>query len=174
MEAPLGGGIRYNGPADTLFSLAGQPDQRLSGALGVAADFSGRLSQPSLAGIVRAKNLTYENQTYGTRLTNMALRGRFTGDRLEIEQLDAVAGDGKVSATGYVSLAADSGYPMDVQVQLDQCAPGEERRDRCHRNRHSRFYKTCWPDRICYPAEILLPETRYRSYPPRLGKRCLN
>jgi hypothetical protein len=39
----------------------------------------------------------------------MVLRGKFTGDRLEIEQTRV--GDGKVSASGYVSLAADSGYP---------------------------------------------------------------
>ena len=27
LSAPLGGGIRYNGPADTLFSFAGQPGE---------------------------------------------------------------------------------------------------------------------------------------------------
>ena len=119
LEAPLGGGIRYNGPADTLFSLAGQPDQRLSGPLGLAADFSGRVSQPQLTGIVRANRLTYENQTYGTRLSDMVVRGRFTNDRLVIEQLEAVAGDGRVEASGFVSLASDQGYPMDIDVTLD-------------------------------------------------------
>ena len=29
--------------------------------------------------------MTYENQAYGTRLTNMVVNGRFTGNRLEIE-----------------------------------------------------------------------------------------
>ena len=119
MQAPLGGGIRYNGPAETLFSLAGQADQRLTGAIGVAADFSCRVADPCLTGIVRANGLTYENQTYGTRLSNMAIEGRFSGNRVEITRLQANAGDGTVSATGYVSLAADSGYPMDVSVQLD-------------------------------------------------------
>ncbi|WP_375291043.1 translocation/assembly module TamB domain-containing protein [Qipengyuania sp.] len=119
LSAPLGGGIRYNGPADTLFSFAGQPDQRLSGPIGVAADFSGRVQSPELAGIVRASDLTYENQTYGTRLSNMALRGRFTGDRFELEQMRATAGDGTVAAQGFVSLASDRGYPMDFSVTLD-------------------------------------------------------
>jgi translocation and assembly module TamB len=160
MEAPLGGGIRYNGPADTLSSLAGQPDQRLSGALGVAADFSGRLSQPSLAGIIRANNLTYENQTYGTRLTNMALRGRFTGDRLEIEQLDAVAGEGKVSATGYVSLAADSGYPMDVQVKLDNARLAKSDAIGATATGTLAFTKRAGQTALL-SGRILLPETRY-------------
>ncbi len=160
MEAPLGGGIRYNGPADTLFSLAGQPDQRLSGALGVAADFSGRLSQPSLAGIVRAKNLTYENLTYGTRLTNMVLRGKFTGDRLEIEQLDAVAGDGKVSAAGYVSLAADSGYPMDMQVKLDDARLAKSDAIGATATGSLTFTKRAGQTALL-SGKMLLPETRY-------------
>lgn len=119
MDAPLSGGIRYNGPADTLFSFAGQADQRLAGPIGVAADFSCRLSSPCLNGIVRGNNLTYENQTYGTRLRNMNLAGRFSGDRVEIETLQATAGDGTVSASGFVSLAAEAGYPMDIKVALD-------------------------------------------------------
>ena len=161
MEAPLSGGIRYNGPADTLFSLAGQPDQRLSGALGVAADFSGRVSRPSLAGIIRANNLTYENQTYGTRLTNMAVRGRFTGDRLEIEQLDAVAGDGKVSATGYVSLAADSGYPMDVQVRLENARLARSEALGATATGTLAFTKQAGQTALL-AGRILLPETRYQ------------
>src|SRR3546814_15037076 len=50
MAAPLSGGIRYNGPAGTLFSFAGLSDQTLSGALGVAAAFSGRLQSPQFTG----------------------------------------------------------------------------------------------------------------------------
>jgi len=111
--APVRGGIRYVGPADALFSLAGLADQRLTGPLGVAADFTGRVSRPSLRGIVRGRNLTYDNATYGTRLTNLALAGRFTGERLEIDQLSATAGDGTVTGKGYVSLAAASGYPAN-------------------------------------------------------------
>lgn len=161
MNAPLGGGIRYNGPADTLFSLAGQPDQRLSGAIGVAADFSGRVSQPALAGIIRAKNLTYENQTYGTRLSNMVLRGKFTGDRIEIEQLEAVAGDGKVSATGYVSLAADSGYPMDVKVTLDNARLARSEAVAATATGNLSFTKLAGQTALL-SGRILLPETRYQ------------
>src|SRR3546814_8920983 len=68
MGAPLSGGIRYNGPAGTLFSFAGLSDQTLSGAIGVAADLSGRLQRPQFTGLVRANKLTYRNETYGTGL----------------------------------------------------------------------------------------------------------
>ena len=55
---------------------------------------------PCLNGVVRGNALTYENLTYGTRLTNMVVNGRFSGDRLEIEQMTATAGDGTVTASG--------------------------------------------------------------------------
>ncbi|WP_326524387.1 translocation/assembly module TamB domain-containing protein [Sphingomonas sp.] len=119
MSAPLTGGIRYNGPAAVLFSLGGFADQQLSGPIAVAADFSGRVSAPQLNGVVRASDLTYENETYGTRLTNMAIDGRFTNDRFELTSLTARAGDGTVKAQGTVGLAADSGFPIDVRATLD-------------------------------------------------------
>ena len=117
--APLSGGIRYNGPAGTLFSLAALPDQNLQGAIGVAADFSGRVQTPVLTGVVRANNLIYENNTYGTRLTNMKIRGDFTNDRLEVTELTANAGDGTISGDGFISLSSDKGYPLQLALNLD-------------------------------------------------------
>lgn len=119
-SAPLGGGIRYAGPADVLFSFAGLADQQLTGPIAVAADFSGRLTAPRLNGLVRANALTYENETFGTRLTQMRLDGRFTNDRLEIRDFSGRAGDGTVQASGSVGLAAESGYPMNIAVRLDR------------------------------------------------------
>lgn len=130
--APLSGGIRYNGPSSVLFSLAALPDQHLTGAIGVAADFSGRLENPSLTGVVRANNLTYVNDSYGTRLTNMRVRGAFTNDRLEVTELTANAGNGTVSGTGFVSLSSTQGYPLQLDLQLDNAqladSPGMEAR----------------------------------------------
>ena len=119
-NAPLGGGIRYAGPADVLFSFAGLADQQLTGPIAVATDFSGRLAAPRLNGLVRANALTYENETFGTRLTQMRLDGRFTNDRLEIRDFSGRAGNGTVQASGSVGLAAESGYPMNIAVKLDR------------------------------------------------------
>jgi translocation and assembly module TamB len=119
MAAPLTGGIRYNGPAGMLFSLAGFADQQLTGAIGVAADFGGRLSSLQLTGIVRGSKLAYENEIYGTRLTDMRLDGRFTNDRFELIDVSAKAGAGTVQASGTVGLAADAGFPIDIQAKLN-------------------------------------------------------
>ncbi|MEH3159397.1 MAG: translocation/assembly module TamB domain-containing protein [Sphingomonas taxi] len=119
MQAPLSGGIRYNGPSAVLFSLAALPNQQLSGPIAVAADFSGRVSAPQLNGLIRADNLTYDNETYGTRLSQMKIAARFTNDRLDLTNLSARAGEGTVQAQGSVGLAADSGFPIDLRATLN-------------------------------------------------------
>jgi translocation and assembly module TamB len=118
MAAPLAGGIRYNGPADVLWSFSGIADQQLSGPIGVAADFSGRVSNPQLTGVLRANDLTFVDETYGTRITNLALQGRFTNATLEIGQLSGRAGRGTITGHGTVGFASAAGYPMDIRLHM--------------------------------------------------------
>jgi len=117
-NAPLGGGIRYNGPADVLWSMAGIANQQMSGPIGIAADFSGRLSSPQLTGVIRANALAYDNETYGTRISAIRVTGRFTNDRFELSEFSGRAGKGTISAKGSVGFAADSGFPIDVHATL--------------------------------------------------------
>jgi len=161
LAAPLNGGIRYNGPADTLFSFTGQTNQSLRGPIGVAADFSGRVQRPQLTGIVRANALTYRNQRYGTRLSNMALSARFAGDQLEIEQLRARAGDGTVSAQGFVSLASASGYPMNITATLDQAQLARSDAIAAEATGQLRLTKAAGENALL-SGTITLPETRYQ------------
>lgn len=118
--APLSGGIRYNGPANVLWSLTGIADQQLTGPIGVAADFSGRLDRPLLTGVIRANSLGYVNETYGTRIRNIRLTGRFTNDRLEITDFTGQAGEGTISGRGSIGLSSASGYPIDVRATLNR------------------------------------------------------
>ena len=161
MAAPLGGGIRYNGPADTLFSFAGMTTQRLSGPVGVAADFSCRVQDPCLTGVVRGQNLTYENLTYGTRLTAMNLSGRFDGNNFQLESLNAKAGEGTVAARGTVSLAAEQGYPMDVAVDLDRARLARSDALSATATGNLRLTKTAGEAPLL-SGTIRLPETRYQ------------
>ena len=119
MAAPLSGGIRYNGPSGVLFSFAGLSKQQLSGPIALAADFGGRVDAPQLNGLIRADALTYDNETYGTRLSQMKLAGRFTSDRLEITQLTARAGEGTVQAQGSVGFSSAAGFPIDIRATLN-------------------------------------------------------
>ena len=156
----LSGGIRYNGPADTLWSFVGQPDQNLSGAITVGADFSGRLRAPQLGGIVRGENLIYDNQTYGTRLTNLGVAGRLNGDRIEFSSLAAKAGSGTVAGRGYLSLAAESGYPMDLSFDLDNARLARSDALSSAATGQLRLRKTSG-EAALLSGKLLLPETRY-------------
>lgn len=161
MSAPLAGGIRYNGPADTLFSFAGLTDQRLSGPIGLAADFSCRVQAPCLDGVVRGQNLVYENLTYGTKLTQMSLSGRFDGNSLQLESLTAKAGDGSISAKGNVSLAAEQGYPMDLSAELRQAQLARSDALSATATGSIRLTKT-GAEAPLLSGTIRLPETRYQ------------
>ncbi|WP_017670821.1 translocation/assembly module TamB domain-containing protein [Blastomonas sp. AAP53] len=161
LAAPLTGGLRYNGPADTLFSLAALPDQSLSGAIGVAADFSGRVQQPQLTGIIRANNLTYENEQYGTRLTNMRVRGNFTGDRLQVEQLTARAGSGTISGEGFVSLSSAQGFPIQLALNLDNARLAEGNDLAATATGQLTIVNSASQPALI-SGTIRLPETRYR------------
>ncbi len=119
LASPLTGGLRYNGPADTLFSLAALQDQSLKGNVGVAADFSGRVQDPHLSGVVRANDLVYENSSYGTKLTKLRVRGTFVDDRLDVTELTAQAGEGTVKGSGFVSLSAAQGFPIQLNLDLN-------------------------------------------------------
>jgi translocation and assembly module TamB len=118
MAAPLVGGVRYNGPAEVLWSFTGLNSQQLSGPIGVAADFSGRVQAPQLNGIVRANNLIFTDETYGTRITSLALQGRFTSSTLELSRISGKAGRGTIEGQGSVGFAAASGYPIDIRLTL--------------------------------------------------------
>jgi translocation and assembly module TamB len=120
MQAPINGGIRYNGPAEVLWTLTGIGGQTLAGPIAIGADFSGRVSAPQVTGVIRANQLRYENQTTGTTLTDIALDGRFTQSQFQLNRLSAKAGQGTVQASGSVGFAADSGFPIDIQAKLDR------------------------------------------------------
>lgn len=165
MAARLSGGARYTGPAGVLFSLAGLADQELSGTAGVAVDFSGRLAEPGLEGIVRANDLTYENETFGTRLSGIKTRGKFSGDELVIDQFESGAGKGRVSATGTISLAAQRGFPMDLAISLDKAQLARSKMLGASATGELTLTKR-EGKRALLAGTLVLPETRYTlAYP---------
>jgi translocation and assembly module TamB len=119
-SAPLSGGIRYNGPAELLWALTGIAKQEVSGPVAIGADFGGRLAHPTLTGVVRANALRYENGEFNTVISQMAVDGRFTQSRFELNRLTARAGDGSLSASGSVGLDPTAGFPIDLTATLDK------------------------------------------------------
>src|SRR5690606_24016898 len=94
-------------------------DQQMSGNVALAADVSGSVNTPRLVGQVRGNNLTYENLTFGTRIRQITLEGRFNQDQLDLQRFDGRAGDGTVEATGFISLAAADDFPLQLNAKLN-------------------------------------------------------
>jgi translocation and assembly module TamB len=155
----LGGGIRFNGPSSVLFSFAALPNQQLNGPIALAADFSGQLRAPRINGLIRADNLTYNNELYGTQLNTMRLAGRFTNDRLEITTLDARAGEGTVKAQGSIGLAAASGFPIDIRATLDNARLA--RSDSLGATASGTLHLTNGPQGGLIEGDLNIPEARY-------------
>ena len=71
--------------------------------------------------MVRANRLTYENAVYGTKLTNMQLRGTFTNDRLQVESLTATAGKGtQKKDLGMLAQAYGNVYVAQLAIGANQ------------------------------------------------------
>jgi len=98
--------------------MTGLPRQSLSGAIALAADVSGHANAPLLTGEVRSTNLTYDNDNFGTRITAINMEGRFNNDRLELVRFSGNAGSGSVKGSGWLSLAANQHFPMQIHADL--------------------------------------------------------
>ncbi|MBV8681793.1 MAG: translocation/assembly module TamB domain-containing protein [Caulobacteraceae bacterium] len=118
--APLHGGIRWNGPAEALWSLAGFPGQSLGGSLWVGADVSGTVDQPTVVGLVKGQGLKYSSASVGTTIDDINLDGRFEGARLQIARLTGRAGSGTIGVSGFVDLSGANGYPIDLKLSLSR------------------------------------------------------
>jgi translocation and assembly module TamB len=119
MAAPISGGIRYNGPAEVLWTLTGIGGQTVAGPIAIGADFSGHLNAPQITGVVRANALRYENEAYGTAITGIAIDGRFTQSQFQLNRFSGKAGSGTIQASGSVGIDAAGGYPINIAATLD-------------------------------------------------------
>lgn len=160
MQAPLSGGIRYSGPADVPWTLTGIAGQEVSGPIAIAADFGGRLDNPTLTGIARAKTLRYENSSYGTVISNIALDGRFTQSEFLLNSFTGRAGEGTVSATGRIGLAATEGFPIQLKATLAKARLAKS--DALGAVASGTLDITNGPGGGLIKGDLRIPEARYR------------
>lgn len=161
MASPLAGGFRYNGPSETLYSFFGPPQQAVSGPIAVAADFSCAVNSPCLEGVIQGKDMIYENQIFGTRLTDMTVKGRFNGDRLLIENVAAKAGDGTITASGFISLASAQGYPMNIAAKLNNARLARSDNLGAQASGDLQLVKSAGQTAIL-SGDLRIPEARYK------------
>ncbi|MFC4294574.1 translocation/assembly module TamB domain-containing protein [Novosphingobium tardum] len=98
--------LRYSGPADALWRLAGVEAFDLTGPVAVAADATGSIANPQVRGAVASTDLRIQSALSGTDLRQVAARGRFNGSQLYLSSIAGTTpGGGRVVGSGSVDLS---------------------------------------------------------------------
>jgi translocation and assembly module TamB len=119
-RAPLQAQFRYAGDADTLWRLTNVEIVSLGGDLRLSASAGGTLSDPQILGTLSTRNGTITSPVTGMALRDLRATGQFNGSRLVIPDLQARAGNGKVSGTATFDLSAERGIGMDIALQAER------------------------------------------------------
>ncbi len=118
-QEPVSGHVQGRielGPAAKVFL---PEDQVLSGTLTVEATAAGTAARPRFSGRLALAGGHYENLTSGTLLNEITGDIGLAADRLTIRQLTAATGDhGKVRVQGWLELAPERNFPLQVQTKL--------------------------------------------------------
>ena len=114
--------LRYSGPADALWRLAGVDIFDLTGPIMVAADVAGSPDDPSINGTLASDALRLQSAVTGTDLSQLRLRGAFAGSRLVFSEMAGrTAGNGTVVGSGSVDLtglSSGKGPGLDLKLGL--------------------------------------------------------
>ncbi|MGY6552800.1 MAG: translocation/assembly module TamB domain-containing protein [Erythrobacter sp.] len=106
MRGALDAQLAYDGPAESLWRLAGIETFDITGPLEVTATARGTLANPVLRGTMTSDDLRVQSAVSGTDITNATARGEFAGSRLRITRFAGqTSGNGTVTGSGIIDLA---------------------------------------------------------------------
>ena len=121
--SPVFGQLRYQGPAEAVWGLAGIRGVDVRGQIAISANVDGILGNPQLTGTARSEGARVEATALGAVIDQASLDARFTQSRLELVRFGGRVGrDGSISGTGGIDLAADRSFAMDIRLQMKNAA----------------------------------------------------
>ncbi len=120
--APIVGQLRYAGPVQDLWGLLGLPALDFRGQAQVAADLSGTLGDPQIAGRIVARDLRVEAPLLGAVATGTSLDARFNASRLELIRFAGTSGQGNITGSGSIDLSLERGFPVDIRMVATDAA----------------------------------------------------
>ena len=120
--ASVAGQLRYAGPAQDLWGLSGLTALDVRGQVQLAADVSGLLGDPKVAGVIRATGGRVEAPLLGAVATAVSMDARFTASRLELTRFSGTSGKGSIAGAGSIDLSYERGFPMDIRMQVKDAA----------------------------------------------------
>jgi translocation and assembly module TamB len=116
------GQMRYAGPAQDLWGLSGLTALDVRGPVQVAADLSGTLGDPVIAGRLKVSEGRVEAPLLGAVATDASLDARFSASRLELLRFSGTSGQGGITGSGSIDLSYERNFPMDIRVQVKDAA----------------------------------------------------
>ncbi|MGB7404340.1 MAG: translocation/assembly module TamB domain-containing protein [Pacificimonas sp.] len=118
--APVTGSFAFDGPAQTLWPLAGIDAIAISGPVDAAIAISGLVGEPSLTGSLTGNDLRFESAASGTIIEDIDLEARFTGPQLRLARFTGNdPNGGTVIGSGTVDLSFSRGFPVDLRLDAD-------------------------------------------------------
>ncbi|WP_017669388.1 translocation/assembly module TamB domain-containing protein [Sandarakinorhabdus sp. AAP62] len=121
-DASVTGQLRYAGPAQDLWGLSGLTALDVRGAVQVAADVSGTLGDPQVAGQIRGTGGRVEAPLLGAVATDVSLDARFTASKLELTRFAGKSGQGSITGSGAIDLSYERAFPMDIRMVATNAA----------------------------------------------------
>lgn len=111
--------VRYSGPAEALWRLAGVEAFDFTGPLGAVANVSGTLDQPVLTGALAAKGLRVRSSLIGADIQNVEATGSFDASHLSLQRFAGTTGNGgKVVGSGTIDLSAIATKGVGIDLRL--------------------------------------------------------
>ena len=98
--------LRYRGPASALWRLAAVEAFDMTGPVAIGANATGTLADPQVRGTVASDALRVRSAISGTDISDITLRGRFAGSRLQLSRYAGrTPGGGTISGSGVIDIA---------------------------------------------------------------------
>jgi translocation and assembly module TamB len=126
-EAPLGAGalsLQTAARADLtlLDPILGATGQRAEGLMSLNGSIGGTTAAPILGGTLTLAGGELQDFVQGVRVQNIVATIEASGDSIRIVRLQGQAGDGTISASGSLGLAAP-GMPVDLHLSASHARP---------------------------------------------------
>ena len=119
-KGKIGGTLNADASLAQFALMAALDTQKLDGIVHIAMGLGGTVEAPTILGDFLLSNGSYENGTLGTVLREVNIKATAQGRTIKIDSLRASdGGDGRLSASGHVSLDSDLHFPFQVKATLE-------------------------------------------------------
>lgn len=120
-QGTLQGALNADVGLDEIQQMLALDGHRLEGRLVADLALAGTPASPGANGAITVRNGLYENGEYGTNLRDLRATIQGQGNVIRLTELSANdGGEGRITGTGQVNIAAGSGYPFQTSLDFGQ------------------------------------------------------